>query len=998
MRKKTFLWRGLAAFMAVLLGISVGVTAVAGENAGMVNNALGLSAPTMPSNESALYYKSEFTSTGAADDTGLAALKKASADHVILELEEGSVLLMNNNNALPLAENERSVTLFGRASADVLYKNKTPGAQISTERQITYYDAMKNAGFQINDTLYNAYASSSTGRDYENGNIGEEPQSFYTAALKDSYASSYNDAAIVMISRTGGEDADFVFDASKEAAGVPQLALHKDEADLLKMIKDSGKFGKVIVLINSGNPMDLSWLDKDEYGVDACLWIGLPGLTGMEGVVNLLTGKANPSGRLVDTWATSSLSSPAMQNFGDFGWANTDGKYLIQSEGIYVGYKYYESRYYDAMLGQFNADSATGRTETISEGGQNITLYDESTTGWDYGVEMAYPFGYGLSYSDFTQEIVPGSFAYNADTDEFTVSVKVTNVSGPAGKSVVELYVSAPYTQYDQDNLVEKSAITLVGFAKTDTIQPGVDETVTITFSRYLLASYDENNAKGYILDDGDYYIAIGNDAHDALNNILAMQLENGVEVVGTLIDEKGNEVAGDAAKAEIYTLSSFDSESYRNSLYNDGVEVTNKFVGDSSVDVNDFLPESQKIVYLTRGGGGKDWSSSYPTPAKNVSATDQMISILNETYSTPAGAPSADSLTKGVDAGIKFVEMKDVPFEDEKWDTFVAQMAVADLRTVLDDSSGIKLAGGESFMRPATYHTDGPDGTSRTFSDGTRGTLFSAGIVAASTWNEELVLRRGELIAEECMYVNTQMIWGPGVNLHRTPYGGRNCEYYSECPILSYYMASAQCKGTSQKGILCSIKHYFANTQETNRKGVATFATEQAFRETEMKGFEGAVTAGEALALMNALNRIGLKMAFADAAALQDILRDEWGFKGLVTSDAYTGPNNDYLLGLSAGTDTWCLNSSVSNAIVRDITSDGHLLQSLQNSNKYVAYAFSRSTLVNNLTADTVVTEWTPWWQTALKAVNITLAVLACGFTVLTIVSSIPNRKEKRA
>lgn len=996
--KKTNLWRGLAATTAVLFGILVGITTIAIANDGMVNNFLGIRPPTIAGGADTQYYPSEFTASGVPDDGGLAAIKAASLAHIEQELEEGSVLL-KNNGALPLAGTERSVTLFGRASADIVYKNKTPGAQIAEERVVDLKAALEGRGFEINETIYNAYAGSATARNWETGDIGEEESGFYNSMLTSSYANDYNDAAIVVLSRYGGEDADFKV---SDTDGVPQLSLHKDEADLLKMIENNGKFGKTIVLINSGNAMDLSWLDKSEYGVDACLWIGLPGLSGLNGVADLLIGEENPSGKLVDAYATSSLSSPAMSNFGSFTFSGSNQTYLIKSENIYTGYKYYESRYYDAMLGQFNASSAAGRSSVLSEGGQDIQLYTAGQSGWDYGAEMAYPFGYGLSYTTFTQEIVEGSFKYDAETDKFTVDVLVTNTGDCAGKSVVQLYVSLPYTDYDREHGVEKSAIQLAGFAKTDELaasgEEGDSQMVTIEVDRYLIASYDVQGAAGYILDAGDYYFAIGDDVHDALNNVLAAQKADGVAVTGTLIDHNGTEVAGDASKTAKYTLDALDTSSYRYSPYTEEqVEVTNKFVGDYSVDINDFLAEADKITYLTRGSGDNDWSTSFPSAITNLALTSQMSAVMNSTYSTPSGAPAADSITRGEYQGIKFVEMKDVDFDDEKWDTFIDQFEISDLRVILDDSSGIKIAGEGTFVRPASYHTDGPDGTSRTFSDGTRGSLFSAAVVAASSWNTDLVLRRGQLIAEECMCVNAHMIWGPGATLHRTPYNGRNCEYYSEDPIVSYYMSIAQCKGTSEKGILCSIKHYFANSQETNRKGVATFATEQVFREGEMKGFEGAVTEGGTLALMNSLNRIGLVMATENRAALKDILREEWAFKGLVTSDAYTGEADDYLNGLANGTDTWCLNSSVSNTIIRNITSDGNLLQCLKNSNKYVTYAFSRSTLVNGLTPETELSGWIPWWQSALTAIDAVFGVLTVGFAALCVTGIILKAKEKR-
>lgn len=1031
--KRVRLWSGLSGVFAFLLAVTMFLTSLAFQYPGQINEFLGIKTPTIDGSGNAddYPYKSDYTEDGIPSEEGLEKLLAAEDAFVVQQQEEGSVLL-KNDGALPLAEDERSVTLFGRATADPLYRNRSGGPLkpgTTNPRLVSLKDALEAEGFSINETMYNAYANSSTkrvkyGEDAGSGNssaapssIGEESASFYTAELQNSYANEYNDVAIVMFAREAGEGTDMTVDVAHEADGVPTLTLHKSEADLLKMIKDSGKFEKTVVLINSGNAMDLGWVDKEEYGVDACLWIGGPGLCGFIGVVNILTGKANPSGRLVDTYATSQLSSPAMQNFGDFRWTNeeyvtskqdTDGRtemYLVEAEGIYVGYKYYESRYYDSVLNQYNASSSVGRTETLSEGGNNISVYPSSVRGWDYAYEIVYPFGYGLSYTQFRQTIVADSFQYNAETDEFSVDVLVENIGEVAGKSVVQLYVQQPYTEYDRENLVEKSAIQLVGFEKTDLLSPagteGSSETVTVTVDRYLLASYDENQAKGYILDAGNYYFAIGDDAHDALNNILAYQADSeDMQLHLPLVDAAGNEVQGDEANVCVYSLEELDTASYRYSEYGEGVEVTNAFEGDQAIDINDFLPADQQITYLTRGGRGNDWSTSYPQPIR-IAATDEMIEILNnKTYQTPADAPSVDSFKMGVDAGISLIDMKDVPLDDEKWDTFIDQFSLKELLVIAKDSYGTEPITG-TINKPATQIGDGPDGSQFTynFGDELEGTCYVNEVVSASTWNKEIIRQLGDFIAEDCMYQGTNGLWSPGANLHRTPYSGRNFEYYSEDSIMTYIYVSIECQAMNAKGLLAEPKHFAGNDQETNRVGVATLMTEQRFRQECLKGFEGAFTLGGCLSTMTAMNRIGLVPMTASDATQNVVLRKEWGFKGATITDALPSWKNyaRTLESIVGGSDFFCFDDRVLDLQRAISGGDGYILQCVRESNKRFYYAFLQSNLVNGLTNDVVVTSFVAWWQPALIAANIAFSVLAVGALAFAVGGTVLEKREER-
>lgn len=984
---KAQLWRGLSSLFALLLAIVIGTTAIMQENAGIINSFLGLQASSTSGEvtEENMYYKSEYTENGLLSEEGQKKLLAAEDAFCAREQEEGSVLV-KNDGALPLAESERSVTLFGRAVADPVYRCNSGGPAIDQNRLVSLKGALESAGFSINQTLYDAYASSSVKRATSLSNestIGEVDSSFYTKALQDSYANEYNDVAIVMFAREGGEGYDL---ERKDIDGVSALSLHKQEADLLKMIKSSGKFKKTVVLINSSFAMDLGWVEKEEYGVDACLWIGGPGLKGFTGVANILTGKANPSGRFVDTYAASQISSPAMQNFGDFTWTNVDevnatcktkyfDKYLVEAESIYVGYKYYESRYEDVVLGVGNANSAVGRTETMQEGGKTIDLYDPSVRGWDYAVEMAYPFGYGLSYTEFEETIVADSFGYDAEADEFTVQVEVTNTGDTAGKHSVLLYAQQPYTEYDRQNLVEKSSIQLVGFNKTQLLEPGASETLTISVDRYLLASYDYTAAKTYILEQGNYYFAIGDDVHDALNNILAKKAAEGDTAygrvdTGKMTDANGAPASGDSAKAVLYALEEDDFETY--SVTDTGKEVTNVYVGDDAVDINDFLPEGQKITYLTRGGGGNDWATSYPAPV-SLAATDEMMRILDGGYTKPADVPSVDSFAAGKASGISFVEMKDVSFEDEeRWNAFIDQLSHKELTEVLEDNTGSPAITSVAF--PGTFNQDGPDGFKSNYKFGDKGpcTTYVNEVVAASTFSYEIFEQLGNFYAEDALYSGGSQAWCPGGNLHRTPFSGRNFEYYSEDSYLNYLYESVQCKAMQERGVLPAIKHFAANDQETNRLGVSTFMTEQRMRQECLRGFEGAFTKGGGLSTMSSYNRVGCVADCASYPTNTTVLREEWGFKGVVITDA--AKDEEYmqtLPSLIAGSDMFCMNSNRAKVVLSAIKDgDGYILQCAREANKHFYYAYSRTNAVNGLEADTVVTASVYWWQVTLYAV----------------------------
>ena len=810
----------------------------------------------------------------------------------------------------------------------------------------------------VNETVYNAIAAAG-GTRTKTGRIGEIGAAAYKGT--ESTFAQYSDAAIYVMSRYGGEEGDLNHGLQGEWQEGPQireLALHDEERETLDLIRNAG-FKKTIVVLNSGYAMELGELA--DYGVDAILWVGYPGGDGFYGVANLLTGKADPSGRNVITYAANSLSSAAMQNAGDFTFDNLTGlyknKYLVYAEGIYMGYRYYETRYHDEVLGIHNATNSKGAY---------------MGTEWHYDDEMLYTFGYGLSYASFTQEVQKIEWDRNAHT--VTATVKVTNNGGFSGKSkdVVQLYVSAPW----EPGQAEKSAIQLLDFGKTGLLGAGESETVTITVSDYMFASYDSNAVNGadttkkgcYVLDAGDYYFAVGSSAHDALNHVLAA---------------KGANVPGDAAKAVKVALSETDNTTWAKSPYT-GEVVSNHF---EDRDVNYFIPEA--VTYLTRG----DWNT-FPEAVTGLKATDEIKNLMeNFQYEKPADAPAISSFVQKQDNGLSFIDMKDLPFDDPQWDKLIDQMSASELCQVIGDHMAMDTIPSISF--PAYSGGDGPDG----YQAG--GILYPAEMVAASTFNKELIAERGTLFAEESYWIGFRHTYAPGGNLHRTPYSGRNFEYYSEEPIMSYYCGELQCKAMADKGLAGMFKHFCGNDQETNRHGVATFMTEQTYREGPLRGFEGGLQAGHSLGTMTAYNRIGCIPTASDYETMTTVLRKEWGFLGINMTDSskdaatYMGTGD----ALYAGTNQFNNDSGRTAEALSLLTKtqDGYIWGKLREVAHYYLYAMSRSNLVNGLEKGVEVQDFTPWWKPTMYAINIAIGILLLGSLIMYVLSLLNERKEEK-
>ena len=1001
------LWRVLTSVFSFLLIVSICGTSVAMQNFDNICASLGTPSSKIVIDENAAktdteYYKSAYGDLSAAN---LEKLRKDAYAQVEQEAAEGTVLLRNENNALPLGSAERSVSLFGRASVDPLYVGGGAVATSYTDDSITVNlkEAFENNGFQVNSTLYSAYQSSELTRTVDNP--GEVPSSFYTDSIKNSWQNAYHDAAVVILSRYAGEGNDLKIHAvDDDGKEISSLALYKNERDLLNLLrteKSNGTIQKIIVLVNSPWMLELGWMD--DYDVDAALWIGTPGVTGFTSIVKLITGEINPSGRLVDTIAANSLSAPAVANAIDntATWQNVDEvianawyggsvvnanntpdfiSYVsVQQENIYIGYKYYETRYEDCILNQGNAGGSAG----VFAGSGN----------WNYAEEVSFPFGYGLSYTSFTRTI--DSVKYLEDSDEYELTVTVRNIGSTVGKSSVPVYVQTPYGEYERTNAVEKAAIQLVGFGKTGMLEPGASEELKILVDRYLLASYDANNAKGYILSEGEYFFAVGDDVHEALNNILAVKGAEGMS------DIFGNPVQGDPA--QVYTLTEkFDADFYQHSEKT-GVVVTNQF-DDNDINYWNTTP----VKYLSRS----DWEGTFPTQAASVVCTEEMMKQLRQdVYEKPENSPEVSDFKQGVKNGLTFIMMKDVDYEDDvTWDEYLDQFTVADLAMNLTDFSGCQ----EQLLvqRPAAYVSDGIIGPRGTYAygDNAQPCVYTGQNIFSATFNKDLIVKRAELLSEEGLYVEHNENWGLGGDLHRTQFGGRNWEYCSEDANLTAIITEILTETMLEKGFMPSIKHFCGNDQESYRNGVSTFYTEQSFREGSLRGFEGSLSWGGSMGTMASMARQGMTYTPAESALITNVLREEWGFTGHVISDMCARQTfmQGFLGQIAAQTDNFCGTGMLKDSVT-GISTPGYMaIEAIENGDGYMMYCLRRAVknythsmlhtnLVNGLSNNSTVVSVTPWWQTTLYLLIGISAVLTAGTaTCLLLSKTIFNKKRE--
>lgn len=839
-----------------------------------------------------------------------------------------------------------------------------------TSNNKNLYESLNDAGFVTNPTLKNFYESSQSGpvrtansSDLDNGDnqkiaTAETPQNKYTDAVRNSYA-DYSDAALVVITRIGGEGFDLPrYQGDSEGAVSPDshyLELDQNEIDLLTAVTD-GTFKRVVVVFNTPSSFEATFLKDSAYAafadkIDAAVWIGFTGSNGITALGEILNGDVNPSGRLVDTWAADFTKNPSFVNFGTGCLPDTTDKYdggmyysVDYEEGIYVGYRYYETR---------------GETD-----GED----------W-YNANVVYPFGYGLSYTTFDWTVGDASASEIELGTTITVPVTVKNTGSVAGKDVVQLYASAPYTLGG----IEKAHKVLVGFAKTKLLQPGESETVTASFDPYSAASYDyrdanSNGFSGYELEAGEYTLYVSRNAHES-EKAIALNL---------------------AADVQIGTDPTTDSE------------VVNRYT-----DSEDFLDSDWQLdTMLSRA----DWEGTWPTPqtAQQHAGTDRLYEeIRSEEHNNPTDFDSEEYPWFGEEPTLTLRDLLPsaeaegyepvVSYDDERWEELMMGCDEEEMIALINNGAYHTLAM-ESVGLPATIHGDGPSGFTCFMSkEQVNGTCqYVSEPVMASTWNINLMNELGEAIGEEGTIGDKatgqpySSIYAPGVNIHRSPFGGRCSEYFSEDPFISGMMGAAEVQGIQSRGVLPTVKHFVANEQETHRSigGDLSWLSEQALREIYLKPFEYTVKLGETRGIMTSFNRIGTRWTGGDYRLLTEILRNEWGFNGLVICDFntipqymipcmmfYAGGSLDLATQQSA---MWtdCDTSDAGDAIV------------LMRAVKDVMYALVNSNAMNA----EVIGYNPPIWQEYLHWINIGAFTLVGVWLVLAIVRTVRCNKRQKA
>jgi beta-glucosidase len=916
--------------------------------------------------KNAIYHKMDFESEEEMIAAGKLLCYQVEA--------EGAALLLNNDNALPLKSGAKVSTL-STSSINLVYGG-TGSGNVDASKADNLKAALEKSGFEVNETLWNFYVELGLDRSASAGEsavlagqagIAEAPMSAYTEEVKNSI-SEYGDAVIITFSRVGGEGYDLAFDPGL-GDGYNYLALDENEKDLLSFANDlkaQGKINNIIVLINSSNALQVDFL-KD-YDIDACLWVGGLGISGTNAVTDILAGKINPSGSIVDTYCYDNYSSPAMQNFIPTVYEgyeegiipNSAKTYMIYQEGIYVGYKYYETRYEDAVMGTGNAGN------------------------YKYSDDVAFPFGHGLSYTTF--EYSDMSVVYDSEADQYRVTLKVSNVGSVAGKETVQIYAQSPYTQYDKDNKVEKASVQLCGFGKTDIIAPGESEIIAITVDKRDLASYDAYGYGTYIMDAGDYYLTVATDAHNAVNNILSAKGYTTAD---------GMDANGNSALTYKWTEDELDAVTYSTSL--NGTKIENQL---QDADLNSYM-NGEVIKYLSRS----DWNGTWPTEIYKIALTEQMIlelaegrwNIMGEDYyeipeewkempvlNAKNGLTLYDMFDADYDNdGVKASE----DYDDPAWDKLLENLTMDELISIGDCFHWRMPI--KSINAPGSRDENGPQGlTVALFGAGlgVEATAFTSEDVMAATFNTELMYNIGNMIGNNCLAAKVSCLYGPGANTHRTPYGGRNFEYYSEDGFLAGEIGGAEVQGIQDKGIDVVMKHFALNDCEQDRLGQAAWIGEQAAREIYLKAFQKSLEESDGNGVMTAYTRWGTTWSGAHQGLMTNILRGEWGNQTMSITDnilvTYTDAVDAVIAGGVSCFDAMLWYATDSLKAAKD---DPVAVNAMVNAMHHNLFTLIDSGAMNGIGADTVVKPITPGIIHVATIVTIVFGILGIGGLVLT-------------
>lgn len=1026
-KKFTPAMRGLAALMTCLMVLSIVGTGVANTYRGALDDTLGTESYVTINDDSAARFKTDYAT--------IEDMAAAARDIAIREGEEGTVVMKNDNGVLPLKANA-NVALFGLAAYNV-YGPKGGNADAAS-----LADALAGAGLNVNETLRDYYmtniinmhtemrANRWTGKevpttvydhmyvsapgDWTTYQIAEVPPAEFEALgvpanWKEAIAK--DSIGICVFARGAGEGNTYkpgsALNYAGEATGEDPLKLSADELAVVEAAKET--CSKVIVLLNTGNNMMIADIaEGGSHEVDGICYIGCPNDYQTIGIANVLTGKVNATGALASAFVRDHQSIPAVQNVGgdyfadyeivcrnddprypgkeignigtgSFGGADTynGGMYIVEAEGIYVGYKYYETRYFDAVMGQGNANSAAGATQG---------------SAWNYSDEMLYTFGHGLSYLDYTQTIKSVTVDRSVNGN-ITAVVEVKNNSNQDGKFLTQLYVQQPYTDYDRTNLVEKSAVMFLNSAKVD-VAAGKSKEVTITIPTKYLASYDANNAKTYILDAGDYYFTAAAGAHEAVNNILAAQGKTTAD---------GMDAAGKNAVVS-WKLDQLDNTTF---AIANNTTVTN--VADDA-DLNYWLPGT--VTYLTR----QDWNT-FPINYNKLNLKiadspkkDQWIAEMRgETYTISDTGAAAEAVPGPKFAASEIGAEQLNNINDPYWDKLVHAITI-------DEAVGAVIHGGSrsdtltNIDNPVVIQNEGPTGISAGYTDEATGKTYKFNVnsqtLLGCSFNPELAYQWGLVEGNSCLWVERYDLWGSGLTLNRTPYNGRNYEYISEDPMLTNVIGREVIQGCSDKGIINGPKHMGFNDQEHNRAGISAYMTEQKFRETDLRGFEGALSDAFGMGVMIAFNRIGATNASHHVGMIQKIVRGEWGFKGLISTDMmnnylYFNAESMVMAGITQVADFAADNSHINlgeggvdavwpHISLETVSKDSNLVEQARENLKYQLYIFANSAILN-ISTQRVNT----WWDTALTVTTYASSILAVLFFLAWVVLTLLPEKK---
>ncbi|WP_051259443.1 glycoside hydrolase family 3 C-terminal domain-containing protein [Schaalia suimastitidis] len=924
-----------------------------------IEGVLGAGTYTVENSEvGATWDTSYYTADYASEEEHTAA-----ASQLIEEIvAEGTVLAKNSNQGLPLAAGAK-VTMLGRAAADPVYGGSGSGS-VDTTTAVDARSGLENAGFEVNDAVYQtiaAYAESNDRAEIVMDNeaestyyIGELPVAQYEA--QQATFSQYGDAALVYIGRGGGEGGDLARDMNgwddNYTEGQHQLELNKDERDLIALAK--AHFDTVVVIVNASTTIEMGPI-QDDPGIDSVLLIGSPGLSGFNAVGKILSGELNPSGKTTDIWAADFTKDPTFVNFGDFTYedlavsypssalgsvasnatVSEEATFVNYQEGIYVGYRYYETAAAEGFI--------------------------------DYDEAVVYPFGYGLSYTTFEWKIVDTSLGEVDGT--ISVDVEVTNTGTTPGKDVVELYYNAPYTKGG----IEKAEVVLAGFAKTDLLQAGASQTVTVQYNVEDMASYDYEDAGAYVLEAGDYLITARTDSH----------------------------TVAPGTEAVTYTVAETVVYDQTNPRSSDNTAATNRFDDVSSAFTDD-ASQNNKIVNMSRA----DFAGTFPTaPSGDLlkASEEAKAGFAVYDHKAAASASSVEMPTTKADTELTLVDLRGLPYDDPKWDELLDSLSVSDMTDMLLNGA-YNTAAIPSIAKPQVTDLDGPAGFSSFINASVNGPAYPSEFTIAQTWNTELGEQMGVMMGNESLLKTVSGWYAPAMNLHRSPFAGRNFEYYSEDPFLSGAMATAVSQGAATKGLYTTLKHFALNDQETNRvnNGVASWANEQTIREIYLKPFEMAIkgvqmpvsyiadgqgTLAEThigpTAIMSSFNRIGGTWAGGSRALMTDVLRGEWGFNGFAITDFnlynYMSPDQS----IAAGTDL-TLSFAPSKSFAD--TSSAYAVSNIRQATKNILFAVANSNAMVGQAPGATVTYTPPTWKYAQWGLTALLGLgIALGAVLVT-------------